>query len=60
MTLYMDFLAERGYTASYLWTTSELPAAAALYRRYGFVVTEEIPSSSFGKPVIEQKYSLKL
>lgn len=60
MDLYMEFLQQRGYTESYLWTTSELPTAAALYRRYGFVVTEEIPSSNFGKPVVEQKYGLKL
>jgi ribosomal protein S18 acetylase RimI-like enzyme len=59
MDLYMEFLQQHGYTESYLWTTSELPAAAALYRRYGFVVTEEFPSSSFGKAVIEQRYDLK-
>jgi len=43
-----------------LWTTSELPAAASLYKRYGFVLTEEIPSDLFGKPVIEQRYDLEV
>ena len=60
MELYMEFLAQHGYASSYLWTTSELPAAAALYRRCGFVLTEEKPSDAFGKPVIEQRYDLKI
>jgi len=59
MELYMDFLQQHGYTSSYLWTTSELPTAAALYRRYGFELTEEKPSAAFGKPVVEQKYELR-
>lgn len=56
MALYMQFLHDCGYTASYLWTTSELPTAAALYRKYGFTLTEEKPSTGFGKPVVEQRY----
>lgn len=60
MELYMEFLGQHGYTSSYLWTTNELPAAAALYRRCGFVLTEEKPSDSFGKPVVEQRYDLKI
>lgn len=40
-------------------TTNELPAAAALYRKFGFEVVEEKPSTGFGKPVIEQKYEWK-
>lgn len=61
MTLYMDFLHQAGYTASYLWTTNELPAAASLYRRHGFVLAEERPAHApFGKPVIEQRYEWKL
>ncbi len=60
MALYMEFLKECGYKSSYLLTTDELPTAAHLYRSYGFVVTEEKPTStSFGKPVIEQRYELK-
>lgn len=56
MELYMDFLYACGYSASYLWTTHELEAAASLYTRHGFALAEERPSSRFGKPVIEQKY----
>ncbi len=57
--LYMDFYRKCGYRSSYLWTTSELYAAASLYTRNGFVLTESKPSTTFGKPVIEQRYELK-
>lgn len=59
MELYMEFLKEKGYTHSYLWTTHELPAAAALYKKHGFVLTEEHASTAFGKPLIEQRYDYK-
>jgi peptidyl-dipeptidase Dcp len=58
MTLYMDFLHERGYAYSYLWTTNEQEAAAALYRCYGFTLTDEKDSTAFGKPLKEQRYEL--
>ena len=57
---YMDFLRACGYKASYLWTTHELRAAASLYKRFGFQLTEEKESTSFGKPLIEQRYDLLL
>ena len=61
MELYMDFLRQAGYTSSYLWTTSELPAAASLYRKHGFVLVEERPAvAPFEKPVVEQRYVFKL
>ena len=60
LALYMDFLHQCGYQASYLWTTHELSTAAALYRRQGFRLTEEKESNSFGKPLREQRYDLKL
>lgn len=60
LNLYMDFLHDCGYRESYLWTTHELPAAAHLYKRLGFKLTEEKESTSFGKPVIEQRYDLTL
>ena len=58
MMLYMDFLHERGYTSSYLWTTHEQEAAAGLYKRFGFVLTEERESTAFGKSLKEQRYEL--
>ena len=60
MNLYMEFLKEKGYHKSYLWTTDELLAAASLYKRHGFVLTEEKESTAFGKKLKEQRYDLIL
>ncbi|HEU4934001.1 MAG TPA: GNAT family N-acetyltransferase [Pyrinomonadaceae bacterium] len=60
MDLYMEFLHACGYKSSYLWTTNEQEAAASLYRRYGFVLTEEKESTAFGKALKEQRYYLRL
>jgi len=60
MNLYMDFLRECRYQKSYLWTTHELEIAASLYKRVGFQLTEEKESTSFGKPLREQRYDLAL
>ena len=43
------FSATCGYKKSYLWTTHELRTAASLYKRFGFQLTEEKESTSFGK-----------
>lgn len=58
MTLYMEFMQQAGFQSSYLWTTHELPAAAHLYKAFGFRLTEEKESTAFGKPVREQRYDL--
>ena len=60
MQLYIDFLKEKKYKSSYLWTTHELNAAASLYKRYGFQLAEEKESTAFGKKLIEQRYDLIL
>ena len=60
MACFMDYLRECRYTRAYLWTTDELRAAAALYKRHGFVLTEEKSSEAFGKKVNEQRYDLRL
>lgn len=60
MKLYMDCVREYGYSSSYLLTTDELPASAHLYKKFGFKLTEEKPSTSFGKPVMLQRYDLIL
>ncbi len=41
-------------------TVEELPVATALYRRYGFKLTAEKPSTAFGQPLREQRYDLLL
>jgi hypothetical protein len=56
----MDFLKACGYRSAYLWTTDELAAAAHLYTRAGFTLTEEKESTSFGKPLTERRYDLLL
>jgi peptidyl-dipeptidase Dcp len=58
--LMMDFVRSCGYRSAYLWTTSELLAGAHLYHKFGFKISEEKPGESFGKPVIEQKYTIDL
>lgn len=60
MDLYMEHLRKTGYRSSYLWTTHEQQTAAALYKRYGFVLTEEKASGAFGKPLYEVKYELQV
>lgn len=60
MEFYMAFFVQAGYRRSYLWTTSELPAAASLYKRHGFVLVEERSAfDPFGKRVVEQQYALR-
>lgn len=58
MERYMEFLKSCNYRSSYLWTTHELKAAASLYLRHGFKLTEEKESTAFGKPLREQRYEL--
>lgn len=58
MDLFIKHLKERRYASAYLWTTHEQKEAAMLYRKYGFELIEEKPSSAFGKELIEQKYIL--
>jgi len=60
LKLYMEFLRQCDYKASYLWTTHELSTAALLYKRLGFQLTEEKESTAFGKPLREQRYDLVL
>jgi len=58
MQLFIDFAKECNYGSAYLWTTDHLPAAHHLYKKFGFRLTEEKPSTAFGKPLVEQRYDL--
>ena len=60
MELFMQHLKNKRFSSAYLWTTHEQEAAANLYKRFGFVLTDEKHSESFGKPLFEQKYELQL
>ena len=56
--LFLNHLAEKKYQRAYLWTTNELFAAAGIYLKMGFRLSEEKKSGSFGKDVKEQRYDL--
>jgi peptidyl-dipeptidase Dcp len=60
MTEFIAFMKQRGVKDAYLWTTDEQHAAISLYTRFGFKLTEERPSHSFGKPLTERRYDLHL
>ncbi len=60
MNEFMESLHSLGYSSCYLWTTEEQTGAIHLYKKHGFVLTEEKESDAFGKKLIEQKYELNL
>lgn len=60
MDLFMEFLRGCGYKSSYLWTTEQQVTAAKVYKRYGYQLTEEKPSTAFGVSLTEQRYDLNL
>ena len=60
MNLFMKELCLGTYSTCYLWTTDLLPAALKLYELNGFKLVEERKDTSFGLPLVELKYELKL
>jgi ribosomal protein S18 acetylase RimI-like enzyme len=58
--LFMDFLRAKGYKTCFLWTTDEQTTAAVIYKKMGFVLTDELESVAFGKKLKEQRYELIL
>jgi peptidyl-dipeptidase Dcp len=60
MELFRQFASQCNYGGVYLWTTNEQKTAISLYLRYGFRLTEEKASTTFGKTTIEQRYDLIL
>lgn len=54
------FCRERGFRSVFLWTISELKAAAHLYRRAGFTPTERKTHDIWGATHTEERYDLKL
>lgn len=60
MLALVEFAKEKKYKSVYLWTTDDLLAAHHLYKKYGFRLTEEKPSTEFGKSLKEQRYDLML
>jgi GNAT superfamily N-acetyltransferase len=56
----LAFCRERGFKKVFLWTISELAAAAHLYRQTGFVCTRETTHEIWGAMRTEQEYELEL
>ncbi len=57
---FVSFMKEKNYTHAFLFTTAELTAAGHLYKKYGFNRTEQFYSERFGRPVLEQRFDLRL
>ena len=56
----LAFCRERGFKKVFLWTITELKAAAHLYRQAGFVCTREQTHEIWGATRTEQEYELNL
>jgi GNAT superfamily N-acetyltransferase len=56
----VGFCRERGFHSVFLWTISELKAAAHLYRRAGFAPAERTTHDIWGAPHTEERYDLEL
>jgi GNAT superfamily N-acetyltransferase len=54
------FCRARGYRRIFLWTTSELEAAAHIYQRLGFQRTGHKTHAIWGRKQTEQRYDLRL
>ena len=60
MNDFLQHLKSKNFNHAYLWTTHEQEAAAGLYKKTGFTLSEEKSSTTFGKPLREQRYDLHL
>jgi GNAT superfamily N-acetyltransferase len=56
----LDFCKDRKYNSVFLWTTSELTAAAHLYTEAGFKKKEVKSHNVWGKFLAEEKYELRI
>ena len=56
----INFSRSKGYANIVLWTFSELVTALAIYRKFGFVKTEEKTHYLWGRDLVEEKYKLRL
>jgi ribosomal protein S18 acetylase RimI-like enzyme len=56
----LQFCRERRFGSLFLWTTSDLEAAAHLYRLAGFRKTEEKTHRTWGQTVTEERYAMSL
>lgn len=54
------FCRDQGFKSVFLWTVSDLKAAAHLYQLAGFRKTEEKTHQAWGKTLTEERYDLAL
>ncbi|QES87325.1 GNAT family N-acetyltransferase [Rhizosphaericola mali] len=58
MGLFMDYYHSQKFSSAFLWTMDGLDSAIALYKKFGFCLTQEIRSKTFGKEVLEKRLDL--
>jgi ribosomal protein S18 acetylase RimI-like enzyme len=56
----MAFCRAKGFSKVYLGTFSGLDAARALYERAGFQLVREHESTTWGRPLVEQRLECAL
>lgn len=56
----MEFARTQGYAQMQLWTHESHKAAGALYARAGWQLVQSTPVHSFGKPNVEQIWTIRL
>ncbi|MCX6096769.1 MAG: GNAT family N-acetyltransferase [Candidatus Bipolaricaulota bacterium] len=56
----LQFCRERRFGSVFLWTTSDLEAAAHLYQQAGFRKTDEKKHRAWGQTVTEERYDMSL
>ena len=54
------FARQCGYERIILWTVNVLEAAHHIYRKEGYVITEEVPHTDFGTELVKQTWVLTL
>lgn len=57
MDLFMQFMVDKGYSTSFLFTEEQLKTAAHLYQKYGY---HYVSSSQTEFGLVELRYELKL
>jgi GNAT superfamily N-acetyltransferase len=60
ISIALEYCRETNFKSVFLWTTSELTAAAHVYTTSGFRKTEQITHVIWGKMVTEERYNLDL
>lgn len=56
----MDYCRQQQYKNVYLWTFRGLDAARHLYRKFGFLPTEEKPNTTWSTPLTEERWDITL